>query len=73
MSNNPVTRKDVNQNDRHAEDGDGAVTELEKRLNSRDFYELCQEYRHTRLDAASQFEAIKTYLLTGKLPWPSYQ
>ena len=46
---------------------------LEFRLNSRDFYELCQQYRHERIDAAPQFEAIKKYILTGELPWPSYE
>ena len=45
---------------------------LEVRLESRDFYELCQEYRWVKVDAATQFQAIKDYLLTGKLPWPSY-
>lgn len=46
---------------------------LEKRLESRDFYELCQEYRWVKVDAAPQFAAIKQYLLTGALPWPSYE
>ena len=45
---------------------------LAEKLSSRDFYELCQEYRHTPVDAAKQFEAIKAYLRDGTLPWPSY-
>lgn len=45
---------------------------LEEKLESRDFYELCQEYRWEKLDALKQFEAIKKFLLTGELPWPSY-
>ena len=28
-------------------------------LDSRDFYELMQTYRHTKLDAATAFEAVK--------------
>ena len=47
--------------------------ELAEKLESRDFYELCQEYRHASVDAASQFEALKHFLLMGKLPWPSYE
>jgi len=55
--------------------------ELKKKLDSQDFYELCQEYRwsrrvlpHPNMPTPSQaFERIKDYLLTGKLPWPSYE
>ena len=50
-----------------------ALESVADRLERRDFYELCQEYRHTPLDAAQQFEAIKSYILTGALPWPSYE
>ena len=46
---------------------------LAKRLDSQDFYELCQEYRWSKVDAAPKFNAIKAYLLTGALPWPSYE
>lgn len=49
-----------------------ASSEAGADLDSRNFYELCQEYRHFRGDAALQFEAIKKYLRTGALPWPSY-
>ena len=45
---------------------------LDEKLDSRDFYELCQQYRWERGDAAPPFEAIKTFLRTGELPWPSY-
>lgn len=41
-------------------------------LESRDFYELCQQYRNQPIDAAKEFEAIKDFLITGTLPWPSY-
>ncbi len=50
-----------------------ALEEISERLDKRDFYELCQEYRHAPVDAAPQFEAIKTYIRTGALPWPSYE
>jgi hypothetical protein len=46
--------------------------ELTAMLESRDFYELCQQYRNTKGDAFDEFEAIKTFLLTGETPWPSY-
>jgi len=49
------------------------MDDLEKLLESRNFYELCQEYRWEKGDAAERFEAIKEYILTGKLPWPSYE
>ena len=49
------------------------MDDLEKKLESRDFYELCQQYRHQSADAYFEFEAIKKYLLTGELPWPSYE
>ncbi len=42
-------------------------------LESRDFYELCQQYRTCPVDAANEFEAIKEYIRSGKLPWPSYE
>lgn len=45
---------------------------LEQKLNSRDFYELCQQYRFARPDAAVQFALIQEFLLTDALPWPSY-
>lgn len=41
-------------------------------VDGRDFYELCQDYRWERGDGGAKFEAIKKYLLTGELPWPSY-
>lgn len=42
-------------------------------IDGQDFYELCQEYRHARIDAAPQFNALICYLKTGELPWPSYE
>ena len=45
---------------------------LRWRLGTRDFYELCQDYRWEQVHAAKEFAIIKDYLLTGKLPWPSY-
>lgn len=44
-----------------------------EKLEGRDFYELCQQYRHCQVDAAKEFEAIKEYIRSGKLPWPSYE
>lgn len=44
---------------------------LEEKLNSRDFYELCPQYRWSMM-GADEFEAIKDYLLTDRLPWPSH-
>jgi len=49
---------------------------LAEKLESRDFYELCQQYRFGILMPTNtgyeDFEAIKKYLLTGELPWTSY-
>lgn len=42
-------------------------------VDGRDFYELCQQYRWERLDPVPQFEALKEYIRSGKLPWPSYE
>ena len=42
-------------------------------LEGRDFYELCQQYRHARIDAAAEFGALRQYLRDGTLPWPSYE
>lgn len=42
-------------------------------LDGQDFYELCQQYRHARIDAVDQFNAIIKYIKTGELPWPSYE
>lgn len=41
-------------------------------LEGRDFYELCQQYRHAKHDPVKEFEAIKEWIRTGALPWPSY-
>jgi hypothetical protein len=38
-------------------------------LDSRDFYELMQAYRHTLVDAAKEFEAVKSDLC-GALAQP---
>ena len=45
---------------------------LKDKLERRDFYELCQQYRHAQHDPVAEFEAIKNFLMTGELPWPSY-
>ena len=42
-------------------------------VEGRNFYELCQAYRHASVDPIPQFEALKTYITTGKLPWRSYE
>ena len=44
---------------------------LAEKLETRDFYELCQQYRHS-LIGADEFNAIRDYIKTGNLPWPSY-
>lgn len=37
-------------------------------LNSREFYELMQNYRHAQwADAAAAFEAVKTYIRNERL------
>ena len=41
-------------------------------MDGRDFYELCQQYRHAKHDPVTEFTAIKEYIATGRLPWPSY-
>ena len=41
------------------------ITRLNDFLESRDFYELMQSYRHTPVDAALPFEAVKTALLAA--------
>ena len=52
---------------------------LEQKLESRDFYELCQEYRHSQEGREGMptpgecFENLKKYILTGELPWPSFE
>jgi len=42
-------------------------------FDGRDFYELCQQYRHARHDPVVEFAAIIQYAQTGALPWPSYE
>lgn len=42
-------------------------------VDGRDFYELCQQYRHARHDPIVEFTALQNYILTGELPWPSYE
>jgi hypothetical protein len=51
-------------------------------VEGRDFYELCQAYRHapdgiprhpSLPNAVVAFASLKEYLKTGKLPWPSYE
>lgn len=51
---------------------DMANRTLEQKLDSQDFYELCQQYRWARLDAAAEYAAIRAFLLRDELPWPSY-
>lgn len=49
-------------------------------VDGRDFYELCQQYRHSReivphghVNTVQAFDNLREYIKTGKLPWPSYQ
>jgi hypothetical protein len=42
-------------------------------VDGRNFYELCQQYRHARHDPVAEFDAIRNYIKTGRLPWPSYE
>ena len=39
-------------------------------LESQDFYELMQVYRHEPADAAKPFEAVKTALIVFSQSWP---
>lgn len=49
-------------------------------VDGRDFYELCQYYRHSKEimppglpNTVQAFNDLKEYIKTGKLPWPSYE
>lgn len=42
-------------------------------VDGRDFYELCQQYRHARHDPVAEFDAIRDYIKHGQLPFPSYE
>ena len=49
-------------------------------VDGRDFYELCQQYRHAQEmmpygmpNVVQCFDNLREYIKTGKLPWPSYQ
>jgi hypothetical protein len=53
-------------------------SEKEANLNGRNFYELCQRYRHSKDGTgmpgpAECFEDIKKYIRTGELPFPAYE
>ena|SRR3990167_1328122 len=50
-------------------------------LDGQDFYELCQQYRHSKdipphpslPNVVQAFDNLREYIKTGKLPWPSYE
>jgi hypothetical protein len=50
-------------------------------VDGQDFYELCQEYRHSKElsprpkvpNTVQAFDNLRAYIKTGKLPWPSYE
>ena len=50
-------------------------------VDGRDFYELCQEYRHSKEimphpslpNTVRAFDNLRDYIKTGKLPWLSYE
>ena len=50
-------------------------------LDGQDFYELCQQYRHSNEipphpslpNVVQAFDNLREYIKTGKLPWPSYE
>lgn len=53
---------------------------LAPHVDGQDFYELCQSYRHSRElmpnglpNTVQAFNDLRTYIKTGKLPWPSYE
>lgn len=65
-----------------------AATELRSRyvsrapnVDGRDFYELCQAYRHSKEimphpsmpNTVQAFANLQEYIKTGKLPWESYE
>ena|SRR5690348_2122484 len=66
---------------------DAALAQSEKRrtvaphVDGRDFYELCQQYRHSKEimphpslpNTVQAFNNLREYIKTGKLPWPSYE
>lgn len=48
-------------------------------VDGRDFYELCQTYRHSKElmpygtpNTVQAFNDLRGYVKTGRLPWPSY-
>lgn len=59
--------------DAHPEPGSSALSATRPSFEGRDFYELCQQYRHARHDPVAEYAAIIRYIKTGKLPWPSYE
>jgi len=60
---------------------DGPRVPLSPNVDGQDFYELCQAYRHSQEIAphpnlpntVQAFNAIRDYIKTGRLPWPSYE
>lgn len=53
---------------------------LAPNVAGRDFYELCQQYRHSKEmmpygvpNTVQAFKNLQEYITTGKLPWPSYE
>ena len=56
------------------------VVPLHPHVDGQDFYELCQQYRHSRemmpnglFNTVQAFNNLREYIKTGKLPWPSYE
>lgn len=50
-------------------------------VDGRDFYELCQQYRHSKEieshpslpNTPRAFNNLREYIKAGRLPWPSYE
>ena len=67
---------------RNIHDGTGYVpVRSAPNVDGRDFYELCQEYRHSKEimphpslpNTVRAFDNLRDYIKTGKLPWLSYE
>lgn len=59
----------------------GPSRHMAPNVDGRDFYELCQQYRHAKEimphpslpNVVQAFNNLREYIKTGKLPWPSYE
>ena len=57
------------------------VVTLHPNVDGQDFYELCQQYRHSKEimplpsipNTVQAFDNLRRYIKTGALPWASYE